>query len=62
MGVTKDLGREGGVSARFGQDSARDGRKPGQGAFAVIDAMRCVLAVAVAFPHAWYLLIEDYRG
>jgi peptidoglycan/LPS O-acetylase OafA/YrhL len=25
-----------------------------------MDAMRCILAVAVAFAHGWYLLIEDY--
>lgn len=25
-----------------------------------MDAMRCMLAVAVAFAHGWYLLIEDY--
>ncbi len=40
----------------------RGDQKPGQGAFAVMDAMRCILAVVVAFAHAWYLLIEDYRG
>jgi peptidoglycan/LPS O-acetylase OafA/YrhL len=27
-----------------------------------MDAMRCVLAVTVAFAHAWYLLIADYPG
>lgn len=50
------------------QDEGRE-RRPhghrrsdvGAGAFAWMDAMRCVLAVAVAFAHAWYLLIEDYR-
>jgi peptidoglycan/LPS O-acetylase OafA/YrhL len=33
-----------------------------RGAFVVMDAMRCVLAVTVAFAHAWYLLIADYSG
>ncbi|MBA4762101.1 acyltransferase family protein [Sphingomonas sp.] len=32
------------------------------GAFIVMDALRCVLAVTVAFAHAWYLLIADYPG
>lgn len=32
-----------------------------EGAFLLMDAMRCVLAVVVTFAHAWYLLIEDYQ-
>jgi len=31
-------------------------------AYAWMDATRCLLAVVVAFSHAWYLLIEDYDG
>ena len=62
MGVAEDSHREGGSSARLAQEYERGDRKPDQGAFAVMDAMRCVLAVAVAFAHAWYVLIEDYRG
>ncbi|MDR6851734.1 peptidoglycan/LPS O-acetylase OafA/YrhL [Sphingomonas sp. BE123] len=42
--------RDGGVETRAG------------GAFVVMDALRCVLAVTVAFAHAWYLLIADYPG
>lgn len=50
------------------KDEGREGRRDGclhgeagAGAFGWMDAMRCVLATAVAFAHAWYLLIEDYR-
>ncbi|MCA1197877.1 acyltransferase [Sphingomonas sp. R647] len=47
-----------------GDPSARDGgvETRASGAFVVMDALRCVLAVTVAFAHAWYLLIADYSG
>ena len=62
MGDEKDRHREGGATASSEQNRGRGDHIPGQGAFTVMDAMRCVLAVVVAFAHAWYLLIEDYRG
>lgn len=62
MGDTTDARRGDGFSTKSGQDMERGDQKSGQGAFAVMDAMRCVLAVVVAFAHAWYLLIEDYCG
>lgn len=58
MGETQHASRGGGASNTV----RRDAPEPGQGAFVFMDAMRSVLAVAVAFAHAWYLLIEDYRG
>lgn len=58
MGEAQVAGREDGQPDIL----RRDDPEPGQGAFVVMDAMRCVLAVVVAFAHAWYLLIQDYRG
>ncbi|MDK2770410.1 acyltransferase [Sphingomonas koreensis] len=61
-GAEKDRRRESGPTASSEQNRGRGDQIPGQGAFTIMDAMRCVLAVVVAFAHAWYLLIEDYRG
>ena len=60
---TKPVGNAG-AAASPAADGARDNAtgKNTSEAYVVMDAMRCVLAVAVAFAHAWYLLIEDYRG
>lgn len=46
-------------------DPAACGETPGElpgNAYAYMDALRFVLAAAVAFGHAWALLIEDYRS
>lgn len=58
MGERQDVSRENGQSNTF----TRGDPEPGQHAFVAMDAMRCVLAIVVAFAHAWYLLIEDRQG
>ncbi len=62
MGDLQDASRDDGLPGIRGQNGACGQRDFAQGAFVLMDAMRCVLAVSVAFAHAWYLLIEDHRG
>lgn len=62
MGGAQNTSREDGRSHGHGRPLPLDRHKPANNAFLVMDAMRCVLAVVVAFAHAWYLLIENYRG
>ena len=60
MGAAEHTNEGGGppaASERNGPDGTGS-----RGAFIVMDAVRCMLAVTVAFAHAWYLLIADYPG
>lgn len=60
MGAVEHTDRVGDTTVASGRDDGID--TGARGAFVVMDALRCVLALMVAFAHAWYLLIADYPG